>query len=291
MRVAVIGATGVLGRALIPLLAEAQHRVVAVARTPEKARALYTHLTSVEVAAGDLLAPAAAAQLRPALHGCTAVIHAATAIPRLMDMSTPGAWEANTRLRTEGVARLLEICRELGIGRYLQQSITMAYPDRGAEWIDETLPLDTTPERAGVCAPVIAMEQLVQAAPGQLTWCILRGGEFVGPDTFQELTLANLAAGRETITGAGDNYLSLIHVADMAAALAAALIRAPAGAILNIVDEPVTQKEYKTRLAARLGAARPAVDPAASPPPSWRCHNQAARSQLGWSPRRGIYPG
>lgn len=290
MEIAVIGATGVLGQALVPLLAQSEHSVLAVARSAAKARALYSGLKSVKIVECDLLAPQAETCLRAALQDCEAIAHVATAIPR--NTSAPGAWDANTRLRTEGVRLLLEICQEMGIKRYLQQSITMAYPDHGEDWIYEDFPLDPSPERALICAPIITMELLVQSiAPGQLEWCILRGGEFVGPGTFQEATITNLLAGRETISGDDNDYVSLIHVGDMATAFATALTKAPAGTILNIVDEPLTQKDYKTQLAARVNAAPPQFDATARIPLSWRCSNQAAKAILGWSPMKGVYPG
>ena len=289
MKIAVVGATGVLGQALVPLLAQAEHSVLAVARSTAKAQALYSSLNPVKIVECDLLAPQAETCLRTALQDCEAIAHVATAIPR--NMRTPDGWEANTRLRTEGVRLLLRICQEMGIKRYLQQSITMAYPDHGQDWIDEDLGLDASPERAHICAPIITMESLVQSsAPGQLAWCILRGGEFVGPGTFREVTVTNLLAGRETILGNGNNYVSLIHVGDMATAFAIALTKAPAGTILNIVDEPLTQRDYKTQLAARINAAPPQVNTTAGTPLSWRCSNQAAKSILGWSPMKGVYP-
>lgn len=286
MKVAVAGPTGVLGRALIPQLTAAGHSVRALARAPARARALFPQLA--EIVECDLLA-AAEAGLAAALAGCEAVVHIATAIPR--DFGAAGAWEANTRLRTDGVQRLLAAARAAGLRRYVQQSITMAYPDRGDDWITEAQPLDEAPERALVCGPVIAMERLVRdTPPAALAWCLLRGGAFVGPDTFQAATLERLRAGLESVPGDGGNFVSLIHVADMAAAVVAALERAPAGSTFNITAEPLRSGDYLDRLAASLGLPAPRRDPAAPRPPSWRCSSQAARTRLGWAPRQPLLP-
>ena len=51
MRVFLAGATGVVGRALIPQLLEAGHEVTALARTPAKAKALQA--LGVETAIAD----------------------------------------------------------------------------------------------------------------------------------------------------------------------------------------------------------------------------------------------
>ncbi len=135
------------------------------------------------------------------------------------------------------------------------------------------------------------MERLLHATPPQaLAWCILRGGAFVGPDTLQTLTLERLRAGVEVVPGDGRNFDSLIHVADMAAAVLAALDHAPAGSTFNIVAEPVRRGDYLDRLAASSGAPPPRRDPAARRPPSWRCSNQAARTVLRWSPRHHLIP-
>jgi uncharacterized protein YbjT (DUF2867 family) len=54
MRIAIIGATGVLGRAVIPRLLP-QHEILAISPHPEKAGNLYGE--SLKTAFGDMLAP------------------------------------------------------------------------------------------------------------------------------------------------------------------------------------------------------------------------------------------
>ena len=287
MRVVVVGATGVLGRSMIPVLMEHGYAVRAIVRSSAKAREVLP--PEIEIATGDLLDPHIEQQLPDLITGCDALLHIATAIPR--DMRAPHAWEANTRLRTDGVRVLLQAALKAGAKQYIQQSITMAYPDHGDEWITEEMPLNTAPARAAVCAPVIMMENLVRTlATGQLRWCILRGGSFVGPGTFQEKVLVDLRSGKHVIAGTGQNFVSLIHVADMATAIVAALTRAPDQSIFNIVAEPLREGEYLDRLADSIGVGRPLRNTALPTPPSWRCSNRAARSILRWSPTHTIIP-
>lgn len=287
MRVAIAGPTGVLGRSLVPLLLRQGHEVRALARSPEKVEALFG--PEVETKACDLLEADIPEHLAELLAGCQAVMHIATAIPK--DFNAPGAWETNTRLRTEGTQHLLKAALEAGVQRYIQQSICLAYPDRGEAWIEEDTPLDTSPERATICAPVIRMESMVRATPTRdLEWCILRDGTFVGPGTLQERTSANLLAGKEAVPCDGSNYVSMVHVADMARAFAAALVRPVAGAILNVNAEPLRQGQYLDRLAQSVGARRPERDAQVPCPPALRCSNQAARRQLEWEPVHGLYP-
>jgi 2-alkyl-3-oxoalkanoate reductase len=288
MRVVVVGATGVLGRALVPLLMEHGYAVRAIVRSTAKAREVLPQ--GIDLAEGDLLAPHIEQQLPQMIAGCEAVVHIATAIPR--DMNAPHAWEANTRLRTDGVRILLQAALQAGAKQYIQQSITMAYPDHGDEWITEEMTLDSAPHRATVCAPVIAMEDLVRTlATDRLRWCILRGGSFVGPETFQENMLANLRKGTHVVAGTGQNFVSLIHVADMASAIVAALEHAPDRSTFNIVADPLREGEYLDRLADTIGVGRPSRNVTLPTPPSWRCSNQAARSILHWSPTHAIIPG
>lgn len=287
MKLAIAGSTGVLGRAVIPLLVQQGHEVRALARSTDKAKKLFPH--SVEIVECDLLAPQLDQTIASLLHGCEGVIHIATAIPR--DFTAPHAWDANTRLRTDVVRMLLKASLEVGAKRYIQQSITMAYPDCGDNWITEDTPLDASPERAQVCAPVIAMEEMVRNIGARnLDWCILRGASFVGSDTFQDEMIEKLRAGKEIVPCNGKNFVSLIHVADIATAVVAALNHAPTGSIFNIVDEPMRQGEYSDRLAVSIGAAKPPRAENSSCPPSWRCSNQHAKSILNWHPTHAIIP-
>jgi nucleoside-diphosphate-sugar epimerase len=288
MKVAFVDPTGVLGRSLVPLLLKQGHSVRALARSPEKVEALFGQ--EVEAKACDLLAADTPAHLAEMLCGCQGVMHIATAIPS--DFSGPGAWETTTRLRTEGTQHQLGAALEAGLQRYIQQSISLAYPDSGEAWIEEDTPLDTSPDRTVICGPVIRMESMVRATPTRdLEWCILRGGTFVGPGTFQERTAASLMAGREKVPCDGSNYVSAVHVGDMASAYAAAMVRPVAGAILNVNAEPLRQGQYLDGLAQAVGARRPERDPDAPCPPSLRCSNQAARKLLEWEPVHRLYPG
>ncbi|MCG3139301.1 MAG: Aurachin B dehydrogenase [Anaerolineae bacterium] len=286
MRIALIGPTGVLGRALAPLLLQKGYTVRALARSAAKARA--TLPQALEIVECDLLATNADA-LAPLLQGCDVVAHIATAIPR--DFTAPNAWEANTRLRTDGVRTLLDAARQAKVGRYLQQSITMAYPDHGDEWITEDMPLDATPRRGQVTNPVITMEQMIRdTPPDTLQWCILRGANFVGPDTAQAQTLEALRQGNQVVPCDGRNFVSLIHVADIAAAFVAAIENAPAGSIFNITAEPLRHGEYLDALADSIGVPRPKRDESVPCPPSWRCSAQAAKTKLRWQPTHPLVP-
>lgn len=276
-----VGATGVLGRELVPLLLERGHRVRALVRSPGKILE-----PGVETHPFDLLAADAAARLPSLLRGCDVVMHLATANPRVA--SAPNAWDANTRLRTEGTRILLDAACAANATRYVQQSIIMAYPDGGDNWLHETTPLDDSPARAAITAPVREMEAMVRAVPpAKLAWCILRGGAFVGPETARADLVARLRTGTAVVPCDGRNFISPIHVRDVATAILAAL-DAPAGGIFNIVADPIRYGDYADQLARSINAPLPSRDSSRACPPSWRCSNRAAREQLHWNPIQNI---
>jgi len=276
----VAGATGVLGRALVPQLVAGGHSVRAIARRPSSD---FCPL-GLELLKADLLVD----DLVELVSGCEAVVHIATAIPR--DPSTPGAWHRTARLRTLGTRRLLDAALTCGVTRYLQQSIVMAYRDGGDAWLDEAAPLDDSPERSEVCRPVIEMETMIRdVAPRRLDWTILRGGTFVGDGTGSSL-IHGLRLGEAVIAGDGSNFFSPVNVIDMASAVVAALECAPAASTFNIVDEPLRYGDYVDALADLIGVGRPRRARNLPLPPSWRCTNEAAQTTLGWTPRQRIWP-
>jgi len=286
MRVFIVGATGVLGRAVVSRLVDRGDSVVALVRSLERAGAI--RADGVDVFEGDLLRETPE-RLSEILSGCDAAAHLATALAP--GSTGPDGTNTNAALRIEGTRRLLDAVQAAGVRRYVQQSIVMAYPDGGDAWLDESTPFDQSEVRSETVRPVVEMEAMVRALdPGTVAWSILRGGLFVGPDTRQDGTLAALRDGTLTVPGDGSNWVSFVHVDDYADAVVAALHSAPAGSVYNVSDEPIRNGEYLDRLAAISGMPAPRRDPLAPPPASLRCRSSAIRDELGWQPRAGIWP-
>jgi nucleoside-diphosphate-sugar epimerase len=281
MRIAVIGATGVLGRAVIPSLISKQHHALAISPHPDKARALYG--SAVEAAVGDLVDPDAEAHFARHLKGCDAVLNIATAIPKHSDLGNTAAWLKSDQIRKAGTPRLIKAALAAGVQTFVQQSITMAYPDSGDRWISE--------ETEVVSPDIIEMEAALRAvSAGSLRWIILRGASFVGTGTFQDDTIRALKAGVLSVGCDGQAYQSYVHVNDMAEAVVLATEKSPAGQVLNICAEPLREGDYLRQLARGLGAAAPVNNPKAPCPPSQRCSNRAATNILGWQPTHSILP-
>lgn len=271
MKVAVIGATGALGRHVVPRLLERGHQVRV--SSPSAERVARLSYLGVEPCVADLFERDS---LSRAVEGCDAVLHIATAVPR------PGAepdFERNNRIRTDGTANLLDVCRAAGVRRYLQQSIAWVCSGADGGWSDETSPYGSLPQLEAT----IKMEQQVKASC--LDWRIVRGGSFYGPGTGAEEAWHDQAlAGTLTVPGEGDDYISLIHVTDMAAAVVAAVEIETSRVIVNVVDDaPTTYRAFYDLIAAWAGASRPSRGGSARLP-SFRARNSRARELLGWYP-------
>jgi len=275
MRIVVIGATGVLGKQVIPRLLERGHHVRAVARKSDQAAKLQQ--LGAEPSLGDILDHAS---MEKAVTGCEVVLHLATAIPK------PGGtqdWAPNDRIRREGTQNLLTACQRAGVRRYVQQSIAFLYRDQAGVLADETTPLQPNP----FLQSTLDMEALVQASP--LDWCILRGGFFYGSGTFEDAWRDAARQGTLQLPGDGNDRISLIHAVDMGRATVLAAEKAPAHSIYNVVDDqPVTYKELFQHLATLIDGPAPAPGGPAFLP-SFACRNDRLKTTLGWSPAYPTY--
>ena len=286
MKIAILGATGILGQKLVPLLINHRYEVFAPVRSTSKAKKVLppkTEKSEYDLLEGNI------DQLSSLLNGSDCVVHIATAIPA--DFNKAGAWERNNRLRTLGTKKIIEASLKAGVKRYIQQSIVMAYSDGGDDWINEEHPLDDSSERELICRPVIEMENLVKSIPENIMdWFILRAGIFVGKGTFQEKTIKDLKDGLNIVSGNGENYVSFVHVDDMADAILKSIENESGNITLNIVDKPVKQIEYLKTIAQIIGAITPIQNHKLPVPPSFRCSNLRAQYSINWKPNHSIYP-
>lgn len=273
--IAVLGASGVYGRHLVPRLLARGYRVRALVRRPE--RAGFVARCGAEVVKADIFD---GASLSEGLAGVEVALHLATQLPR---PDVPGGDFAKTdELRRVGTARFLDACRARSVGRVLVQSIALTH--WGGEWADET---SAFVEAEGVAGAAIAavrdMEALVENSG--LDWVVLRGALFYGPGTgFDDDWFARARAGRLRLPAEGTDYVSLVHVADMAQATLCALDRWPSRRALIVADdEPVTWRTLFEWVAAEVGASPPAPG-GRSLLPSFRVRNGLAKALLGWLP-------
>src|SRR5258708_2458298 len=256
MRIAVLGASGVAGRAFVPRARAAGH--------------------VLEVRRADLFDRRALGAL---LEGCEAVVNLATAIPK------PGGrhdWTANDRLRCEGTANLLECCRAAGVRIVVQQSVAMLHCVADDRPQTECDPI----EGYGVLASAAEMEGLVRAAP--LDGRLARGGLFWGPGTGrEELWREEVHSCGFRVPSDGNAWVSLVHVEDYAAALVAVLANGrPNEAFIACEDEPLRLRELYARVAARDRVDPPATG-GAQRMRSFLVSNAKLRA-LGWRPQHSF---
>src|SRR5919201_5586695 len=187
MRVFVAGATGALGRQLVPQLVAAGHEIVGMIRTPSKQQALRAMGARPVVA--DALDPdavaRAVAEAEPEV-----IVHQLTALSGPLDLRHPDRYFAMTnRLRIEGTDHLLAAGRAVGARRFVAQSYAgWPFARTGGPVKDETDPLDPDPPRA-LRATLAAIRHLGQAVTG-LGWgegLGLRYGGFYGPGASRRL--------------------------------------------------------------------------------------------------------
>ena len=288
MEVLLTGATGAIGRPAVRRLVEAGHGVHAVARDSVKAQRLRD--AGAEPVAVDLFDPGA---VTAAVDGVDAVLHLATNVPTLAKMALPSAWRTHNRLRTEATRLLLDGARAHGVTRFVKESITFTYPDRGSDWIDESVEPD---DSVKMLRPTLEGERLIArfGADGG-RGVVLRFGLFYGPEnraTDEALRLARLRIGMAA--GAPGGYVSSIHVDDGAAAVVAAL-DAPSGVYNVVDDEPLTRREYTDAFAAAFDLPHLRITPAPvlrlvggagarALTASQRVANRRMRETTGWAP-------
>jgi nucleoside-diphosphate-sugar epimerase len=258
MRVFVAGATGAIGKQLVPRLVAAGHEVHGMTRSESKQAMLY-ELGAVPVVA-DALDPdqvaEAVGRARPDV-----IVHQLTAIGALDMRHFDRDFALTSRLRTEGTDYLLSAGQEVGVRRFVAQSYFASYARIGAAVKSEEDPFDPAPARE-MRETLTAIRHLEEAVLGA-RWTegiVLRYGSFYGPGTSMAPggQQSELVRKRKfPLVGDGGGVWSFIHVADAAEATVAAVEHGSRG-VYNIVDDdPAPVAKWLPALAQELGAKKP----------------------------------
>jgi nucleoside-diphosphate-sugar epimerase len=310
VKLAVTGAAGFLGRAVVDAALARGHQVVAVVRS-EPAQGDHR---DVEWVRCDLRQPSG---LATALAGVDAVLHLAA--------TKDGDFHTQFAGTVIGTENLLEAVRQAGVPRVVAISSFSVYDfahlPRGA-LLDEDRPLERAPQRRDDYARTkLAQEDLVRRfeQEGAAEVVVLRPGLVFGPGEVWHSLLGS-PLGPVFLRVGGRAVLPLTYVANCAEAVVlAAEVPGAAGTTLNVVDDDLpTQAQYARAAAAVVPAPRMVtvpwpvmrsvarlVDTGASrllgPDAKLpgivvphrldarfkplRYSNQRARSVLGWAPR------
>ena len=298
MKVLVAGASGALGRQLVPRLVAAGHDVVGTMRSPSGLALMESYGArgiTMDALDPDQVAKAVA-EAAPEV-----IVHQLTAIGSIDMRHFDRSFALTNRLRTEGTDHLLSAAQAVGVSRFIAQSYTgWPYASTGGPIKTETDPLDENPP-APMRRTLAAIKHLEQAVLG-VQWTdgvVLRYGGFYGPGT----SLADggeqaeaVRARKFPVVGNGAGIWSFVHVADAAEATLAAVTRARRGVYNVVDDEPAPVSEWLPVLAGQLGARPPMRIPA------WLARivageaavrmlteirgasNAKAKRELGWQP-------
>jgi nucleoside-diphosphate-sugar epimerase len=297
MRVFLAGASGAIGRALVPKLVAAGHEVTGMTRSEARAEEIRTK--GADAAVVDVFDADA---LRTAVDRASpeVIVHELTALPDRIDFRKEDTYAATNRVRTEGTRNLIDAARVAGARRFVCQSIAFAYRLEGDALKTEEDPLLVDAPGAfgsGVSA-LREMEAMVLGSDG-LDGLVLRYGFFYGPGTYYAddgTSTQDVRRRRMPIVGKGSGVFSFIHVEDAADATLAAVERGAPG-IYNVADdEPAPMREWVPVFAQAAGAKPPRRVPV------WLARfvagkdvsnfavelrgvsNEKAKRELGWRP-------
>jgi nucleoside-diphosphate-sugar epimerase len=306
MKALVAGATGAMGRQLLPRLVEDGHEVVGITRR-EANLAMIEELGATGMVA-DVLDPDQVARVVAAAEP-EVIIHQLTALNRPFDTRHFDETFAETnRLRTEGTDHLLAAGRAVRVKRFIAQSYAGWPAERtGGPVKTEEAPYDPAPPK-GMRESLEAIRYLEQAVTGA-EWTegmVLRYGGFYGPGTSLSCEggaqVEMLRERKFPLVGDGAGVWSFVHIADAAEATVAAVTHGRPGSIYNIVDDdPAPVAEWLPVAADALGA------PAPRHVPRWigrlfagevgaimmtevrGASNEKAKRELGWQPRHASW--
>ncbi len=254
MRLFVAGATGVIGRRLVPLLVQAGHEVTGMTRSSERAQALRESGATPAVA--DALDAAAVrdavAKARPEV-----IVHQLTDIPAALNPRRYAQQMAgNDRLRAEGTRNLVAAAPGT---RVVAQSIAFAYRPTGDRlWTEEDPLYQDAPGPFSRSVDALAeLERQTADTEG----VVLRYGYFYGPGTgyAKDGAIAHLVRHRRLpVVGRDGATWSFIHVDDAARATLAALDPDVKAGVYNVVDDdPAPVRDWIPAYAQALGAPEP----------------------------------
>jgi len=297
MKVFVAGASGAIGRPLVPRLVAAGHEVTGTTRSEPSAEAIQAAgATPTIVDALD------ADALREAVERAApeVVLHELTALPERFNPRRRDLYDATNRIRRVGTRNLLDAARAAGARRFVCQSIAFAYaPAAEPQVMDEEAPLnlEAPPPFSEGMRVIAEMERAVLDA--DLEGLVLRYGWFYGPGTYYGeggSMAADVRKRRFPVVGSGSGLFSFIHTDDAADATVAAVERGAPGVYNVVDDEPAALRDWVPAYAEAIGAPPPRrvpvwlarlvagrmansmnVQPGAS--------NAKAKRELRWEPR------
>jgi 2-alkyl-3-oxoalkanoate reductase len=298
MRVFVTGATGVVGRHLVPGLIAAGHEVTASTRTPGKATTLRA-AGAVPVVLDGLDRDAVIGAVRAAAP--EVIIHQMTALAAMGNLrNLDKEFTVTNELRTTGTDNLLAAAEAAGTRRVIAQGYT-GWPNEriGGPVKTESDPLG--PPLPSATRTLAGIRHVEEAVPRSVPeGIVLRYGSFYGPGA--SMLMVDLVRKRRLpVIGDGAGIWSFCETRDAASAAVAAVERGAPG-IYNVADnEPAPASQWLPYLASVAGAKPPLHVPAwlgrllaggfvvTAMTEQRGSSNEKAKKELGWEPQFGSW--
>jgi dihydroflavonol-4-reductase len=306
----VTGGTGFIGGHVVRRLRERGDDVVALVRSPEKAKELKDQ--GVELVEGDLTSEDA---IRKGTEGADAVFHIAAVykvgIPK---KEREPMWESNVR----GTERVLDAAIDAGVGRILYVSTVNVFGNTKGDIVDETYQRDESDGFLSVYDETkyrshqAAKERIAKGAP----IVIVQPGGVYGPKDHSEVgnMIDQTRKGKLRMKAFPELGFNLVHVEDVADGIILAFDKGKIGEsyvlggelstmgdLIDKTAEMSGRKAPKMSLPPLMAKASaplgPVVGPAMGFPPNLSeaikaAHNvtyyakdDKARSELGYKPR------
>jgi len=297
LKIFIAGATGFIGHHLVKAFQAHGHEVYGLAK--DRARGKLVENIGCTPIIGNLLTNGPwerAIEYFDVAIGCTKP-------GKRGQVPTMAEVPALLKSHTDACAHLIHAAHDCKVRGIILTFGVLSYGDHGEEWVDEETEFQPVgygrfigPARRSLAH--LAESQRVPATFFVPAWAYGNGS------WFKEQLLPAVAEGKAKIVGTGDNYMSFIHVEDVAEAYvlgAEAMGYAPPAderpvtRLINLVDdEPITQKDWLSRVSSALGKPAPgaiSVEESAkqagelwteSITCSTRIRNEKAKNTLGW---------
>jgi nucleoside-diphosphate-sugar epimerase len=300
LKIFIAGATGFIGRHLIKAFQAQGHEVYGLAR--DRARGKIMEDLGCAPIIGNLLTNGPwerAIEKFDVAIGCTKPGKRGQA-------PTPAQVPELLKSHTDACAHLIHAVHDAKVRGVILTFGVLGYGDHGEEWVTE----ETEFQPVGIArfiGPARAPLSHLAESRRVIATFFMPGWVYGNGSWFKEQLLPSVMEGQARIVGTGDNFMSFIHVEDLAQAYvmeaekigyAPPADERPQTQTLNLVDDkPVMQKDWLAKVAGAVGKPIPGTmsleESEKMAGPLWtesitcstRVQNQRAKDTLGWKPQ------
>jgi nucleoside-diphosphate-sugar epimerase len=299
MRIFLAGASGVVGRQLVPRLVADGHQVSAMTRKLENTDTI--EAAGAEPVVCDVFDAERLRQVVVAARPDVVIQHLTDLPKDLNPRNLKKGYARNDRVRGEGSANLVAAADAAGARRYIAQTVCFLYAPTGPMVVGEEHPFAfEVAEPYGSSVRLHAEMERRIIENDAFEGLVLRFGFWYGPGTTfasDGFTAGEVRRRRYPIVGAGDGVQSFIHMDDVVDSTIAALTKGPPGAYNVTDDDPAPMREWLPEYAAALHAPAPRRVPAwlarivagrfiVAQATSMRgASNEKVKRELDWKPR------